>query len=277
MCVRHRTTPPRAFILSIDAPASHSFTVSCDEIPGYVMAAMEMPLLVRDAQSLLATTQARRHHPFPSGRAAQERPTQEDIHPIVNFEAEPAEAGALTALRSSVNPDLKPVSLGEPVPDFTLTDQAQQKVSLSSPRGKVIALTFGYSRCPNPNYCLRLSRNLAQVEQRFHAQAGRDLILVTIAIDQEFDPGPPRSPPTPASFQADPQSWHFLTGPLPQIRQVAAQFGFNFWNTEGLLTHTCTRSSSTARATPQHANIDGNAFTAKQLGDLVQSVLHQPD
>ena len=263
--------PAQGLILSIDAP-HRTLTVSCDEIPGY-MAAMEMPLLVRDAQSLATLKPGVIIH----FRLVEQhkKAYAEDIHPIVNFEAEPAEAGALTALRSSVNPDLKPVSLGEPVPDFTLTDQAQQKVSLSSLRGKVIALTFGYSRCPNPNYCLRLSRNLAQVEQRFHAQAGRDLILITIAIDPEFDQGPALAAYA-RSFQADPQSWHFLTGPLPQIRQVAAQFGLNFWNTEGLLTHTL-HTVVIDRQGRLAANIDGNAFTAKQLGDLVQSVLQQPD
>ncbi len=161
------------------------------------------------------------------------------------------------------------------MPDFTLTDQAQQAISLTSLRGKVIALTFGYSRCPNPDYCLRLSSNLAAVEQRFHAKAGRDLILLTIAIDPEYDQGPALAAYA-RSFHADPGYWHFLTGRLPQIKEVPARFGINFWNTEGLLTHTL-HTVIIDRQGRLAANIDGNEFTAKQLGDLVQTVLQQPN
>lgn len=42
---------------------------------------------------------------------------------------------------------------------------------------------------PNPNYCRRLSNNLAGVERRFASRAGRDLILLTIDIDPEHDNG----------------------------------------------------------------------------------------
>jgi protein SCO1/2 len=269
-CARANEHDAKGLILSIDPP-HHSITVSCEKIPGY-MPAMEMPLLVRDQHTLAALTPGAliRFHLVEQRKKLY----AENIQPIVNFEAEPAEAGALSALNSAVNPGLKPIAIGESVPDFTLTDQAQQPITLSALRGKVVALTFGYSRCPNPNYCLRLSRNLAAVEQRFHAQAGRDLILVTIAIDPEYDQGPALAAYA-RSFHADPQSWHFLTGPLPQIKEVAAQFGLNFWTTEGLLTHTL-HTVVIDREGRLAANIDGNAFTPRQLGDLVQTVLRRP-
>jgi protein SCO1/2 len=263
--------PAQGLILAVDGP-HRTITVSCAQIPGY-MAPMEMPLIVRDPQAIAS---------LKSGVIIRFRLVEqhkkayaEDIHPIVNFDAEPAEAGALTALRNTVNPGLKPVSIGDLVPGFTLTDQAQQQISLARLRGKVIALTFGYSRCPNPNYCLRLSRNLAAVEQRFHAQAGRDLVLLTIAIDPEYDQGPALAAYA-RTFRADPQSWHFLTGPLPQIKQVAAQFGLDFWTTEGLLTHTL-HTVVIDRQGRLAANIDGNAFTPQQLGDLVQTVMQRPN
>ena len=262
--------PAQGLILTVDAP-HHSITVSCNEIPGY-MAAMEMPLIVRDSQAL-ASLQPGAMIRF---RLVEEhkKAYAQDIIPIVNFEAEPAEAGTLTALNRIVNPASKALSIGDPVPDFTLTDQAQQQISLSALRGKVLALTFGYSRCPNPTYCLRLSRNLAAVEERFHAQAGRDLVLITIAIDPEYDQGPALAA-WARSLRADPQSWHFLTGPLPQIKQVAAQFGLNFWTSEGLITHTM-HTVVIDRVGRLAANIDGNAFTPLQLGDLVQTVMQRP-
>jgi hypothetical protein len=44
-----------------------------------------------------------------------------------------------------------------------------------------------FSRCPNPNYCFRLSDNLSPIERRFHNDAGCDLVFLTIVIDADLD------------------------------------------------------------------------------------------
>jgi protein SCO1/2 len=179
----------------------------------------------------------------------------------------------LSALNSA-GKSSPPLKVGEDAPDFTLTDQANHAVSLSQFRGKVVALTFGYSRCPNPNYCLRLSRNLAEVERQFHDRAGRHLVLFTIAIDPEYDQGPALARYA-QSFGADAKSWHFLTGTVAQIHQVASMFGMNFWNTDGLLTHSL-HTVVIDRQGRLAANIDGNQFSARQLADLVKAVMNRP-
>ena len=60
-----------------------------------------------------------------------------------------------------------------------------------------------------------------------------------------------------------------------QGHQVAGLFGMNFWNTEGLLTHTL-HTVVIDRQGRLAANIDGNQFSAQQLGDLVKSVMNRP-
>jgi protein SCO1/2 len=193
-----------------------------------------------------------------------------------NFEPEPVEAGELSALHRAMDPATvaKIVTVGQQVPDFALTDQARAQVRLSQLEGKVVALTFGYSRCPNPNYCLRLSNNLSTVEKRFHDRAGRDLVLLTIMIDPEHDQGATLVQYA-GVFKANTEDWHFLTGPLPEIRQVAGMFGMNFWSDEGLLTHTL-HTVVIDRQGRLASNIEGNQFTAKQLGDLVETVMDRP-
>ena len=187
-----------------------------------------------------------------------------------------SEAGARTALHSVMDPSAseKMVAVGEQVPDFALTDQAQKKIHLSQFQGKVVALTFGYSRCPNPNYCFRLSNNLAHVERRFHQKAGRDLVLLTIAIDPEHDQGEALTEYA-NTWKANPEAWHFLTGSVVEVKQVAGMFGMNFWSSEGLLTHSM-HTVIIDRRGQLAVNLDGNQFTAKQLGDLVQSVMNRP-
>jgi protein SCO1 len=259
----------KGLVLEVDR-AHHHITVSCDAVPGY-MAAMEMAFEVPDAAQLNALKPGSLIR-FTSVEHGS-RPIAKDIEPVANFEPEPAEAGALSALRSAVNPTSTkpPVAVGEAVPDFMLTDQEGSAVSLFQFRGKVVALTFGYSRCPNPSYCLRLSRNLAELKRQFPDRAGRDLVLLTIAIDPEYDQGPALARYA-RSFGADARSWHFLTGTVSQIHQVAAMFGMDFWNTDGLLTHTL-HTVVIDRNGRLAANIDGNQFTARQLGNLVKAVM----
>jgi protein SCO1/2 len=263
--------PAKGLVIEVDR-AHHRLMISCDPVPGY-MDAMNMPFNVLDAGQLddLKAGTIVRFTIVEHGST----PIAKNIRSVANFEPEPAEAGSLTALRAGTDsPAATPaVGTGEIVPDFTLTDQAGQAVSLSQFRGQVVALTFGYSRCPNPSYCLRLSHNLAMVRKQFHGRAGRDLVLMTIAIDPEYDQGATLARYA-KSFGADAESWHFLTGSVPQIHHVAGMFGMDFWNSEGLLTHTL-HTIVIDREGRLAANIDGNQFSAQQLGDLVKAAIER--
>ena len=255
--------------------AHRSLVVSCEAIPGY-MDPMEMSFAVRDSGMLTAikpgttvrfTIVERDHVLYADNLQATT---------AANLESEPMEAAGLTTLQAVLNPSsaAQVVAQGQSVPDFELTDQAGKEIHLSSFLGKVVVLTFGYSRCPNPDYCFRLSNNLAHVERRFSSSAGRELVLLTIAIDPEHDQGAVLAQYA-AVWKADPAVWHFLTGPLPQIKQVAGMFGMNFWREEGLLTHSL-HTVIIDRRGKLAANLEGNQFTAQQLGDLVQSVMNRP-
>jgi protein SCO1/2 len=266
--------PARGIVVEVAAP-HHSLVVSCDAVPGY-MDAMEMSFAVHDPKVLvpLKPGMAVNFTIVARGKALY----AEDIQPATtsNFESEPMEAGVLTALNSLMDPSANKrlVSVGEQVPDFELTDQVQQQIRLSQFRGKVVALTFGYSRCPNPNYCYRLSNNLAQVARRLHDKAGRDLVLLTIAIDPEHDQGAALTEYA-NTWNADPEIWHFLTGPVEQVKQVAGMFGMNFWSSEGLLTHPL-HTIIIDREGRLAVNLEGNQFTSRQLGDLVETLINHP-
>jgi protein SCO1 len=253
---------------------SHSILVSCAEIPGY-MAPMEMWFKIRlptDLNGLKPGMQIR-FNIVTSGNVVYAEQIKQEASE--NFESEPMQAGGLTAISSALNPGqaATAVKVGEPVPDFALTDQSGEQIHLSQFRNKVVALTFGYSRCPNPNYCRRLSNNLAGVERRFANRAGRDLILLTIDIDPEHDKGETLSDYAQV-WHADPSKWHFLSGPKPEVKHVASLFGMDFWRDEGLLTHSL-HTVIIDRRGQLAVNLEGNNFTARQVGDLVESQLNQ--
>jgi protein SCO1/2 len=262
----------KGIVLKADA-GQHSLVVSCEAIPGY-MDAMEMEFTVRESKALSAMKPGARvsFTIVPRGNKLYAEDLRETSS--VNFESEPMRAGQLTALTNMLDPPAKVLDTGQLVPDFALTDQTGAAVHLAQFQGKVVALTFGYSRCPNPTYCYRLSNNLQRVEQRFHVRAGRDLILMTIMIDPEHDQGETLAQYA-GIYKADPAVWHFLTGPLPEIKQVAAGFGMNFWSVEGLITHSL-RTIVIDRQGQLAANLEGNQFSVRQLGDLIKTVMDRP-
>jgi protein SCO1 len=67
-----------------------------------------------------------------------------------------------------------------------------------------------------------------------------------------------------------------LTGAKSDIVRICQEFGMNFWPDEGIMTH----SLHTIVVGPDGklvANLEGNEFTAGQLGDFVQSLLERSD
>lgn len=75
---------------------------------------------------------------------------------------------------------------GDAVPDFQFRNQNNREISLKQFRGKVLVLTFIYTRCPFPEYCLRLSRNFAQLDQMLAADP--KLYAKTHLLSVSFDP-----------------------------------------------------------------------------------------
>jgi protein SCO1/2 len=258
-------------VLNVDL-SHQSMTVSCQSIPNY-MEAMVMPLPLRDLKTLNSlqagmtvdfTLVVNKH----SAYAANVR-----AHPFQSLELDPAEARRFKIIENAMAPTSPEasVAIGKVVPDFALTDQSGQRVSLSQFAGKIVAVTFVYSRCPLPNYCYRLSSNFGRLQVRFKDRLGRDLILLSVIIDPVHD-----KPDILANYariwKADPRGWHFLTGPLPDIEQICHRFNMNFYPDEALLVH----SFSTAiidRQGKMAAVLEGNDFSAQQLGDLVHIML----
>jgi protein SCO1/2 len=266
--------PATGIVLQVGKTHS-SIVVSCDAIEGY-MGPMDMSFSVQDPKSLISISPGMLIRFTISKRDNELYADSVQPVPAGNFEPEGMEVGGLETLRSGLNPtnSARAVSQGEPIPDFELTDQAGKKIRLSNFVGKVVLLTFGYSRCPNPDYCFRLSNNLAGVERRFSSRVPRDLVLVTIAIDPEHDNGKILAEYA-AVWKADPAKWHFLTGPLSEVKDVAAMFGMNFWREEGLLTHSL-HTVVIDRSGRLAANLEGNQFSDRQLGDLVETVMDRP-
>ena len=70
-------------------------------------------------------------------------------------------------------------------------------MTLASLRGQAVAVTFIYTRCPLPDYCPRMLANFKEVRARFRDRLGKDLTLLVVTFDPQYDTVE-RSTPTPA-------------------------------------------------------------------------------
>jgi protein SCO1/2 len=264
--------PVKGLVLKIDKP-HREMVVSFQSIPGY-MEAMAMAFPVRDPKELEALQPGTmiEFTLVVDKDAAHAENIQ--IHGFQNLELDPTEARRLALLngKSKSSPS-KLLAVGQPVPDFDLIDQSRQEIKLSQFAGKIVVINFMYTRCPFPNYCFRLSNNLGQLQKRFPQTLGRGLILLSITFDPVHDQ-PEVLTQYAATWHANLKGWHFLTGPVPNIQNVSQQFGMDFWPEEGLMIHAL-RTVIIDRKGKLAANLEGNEFTATQLGDLVQTMLEQ--
>ncbi len=259
----------RGLVLKVDA-ASRTLVVSHDAIPG-VMPAMAMPFEVRDARELTGIR--------PGVMVAFTLVLDKDaasidavrVVPYESVEQDPVTARRLRLLRDIARPRAAALAVGQAVPDFTLHDQTRARVSLSQFRGTVVALNFVYTSCVLPQFCYRLANHFNVVRWRFDARMGRDLVLLTVTFDPARDT-PERLAEYARQWNADPAVWRFLTGDAGGIAEVGRQFGLDAFPDEGLISHS-TRTVVIDRAGRLAATIEGNRYTAAQLGDLIEAVV----
>jgi protein SCO1/2 len=102
----------------------------------------------------------------------------------------PAEPAALNFGPNGLEVKAKPAVLlpGEAVPDFNVTLQDGKPAKLSDYRGKLVVLTFIYTRCPLPNFCPMMDRKFGELAARLQPTSKADQVrLLSVSFDPEHD------------------------------------------------------------------------------------------
>ena len=252
-------------------PANRTFVVSHEKIVG-LMDSMIMPFDVRDAKDMAGVVPGAVIEFTLVVGDKSAYATKITIQRYQSVEQDPRTARRLAVMRKMAGLAAKPLEVGAHVPDFTLTDQVKQRVSLSSLAGKVLVVNFIYTRCALPQFCLRVSNNFGVLQKRFQKQLGKDVMLLTITFDPQRDT-PEVLAEYASQWKADPKTWHFLTGPVADVRKVCALFGVEYFPDEGLMNHSL-RTAVIDRRGTLVASIEGNTYSPEQLGDLVLTQLN---
>jgi len=155
------------------------------------------------------------------------------------------------------------LAIGAALPEFQLTDQNGRTVRTANLRGKVVAIDFIYTRCPLPDVCPRLSANFAMLQRQFPDRAGKDLALLSVTVDPDFD-----TPEVLAGYAhrwAAGSGWSFLTG---DVAGLASALGEIYWADEGSIGHNST-TSIFGRDGRLAALVEGSNYRPDQLAHLV--------
>ena len=107
-------------------------------------------------------------------------------------------------------------------PDFALISQDGAEVTLEAFRGKVLAVTFIYTSCPD--VCPLLSDKLARVQDELGPDFGTKVAFLSITVDPEHDT-PEVLKEYAEVLDADLAGWSFLTGTPAAVREVAHRYG----------------------------------------------------
>lgn len=126
--------------------------------------------------------------------------------------------------------EVEPLAVGDKIPDYTFTNTLGRAVRISDFKGRALAFTFIFTRCPFPTFCPRLSGNFEAAQEKLKAISGgpTNWHFLSITIDPDYDTVE-RLKEYSAKYKADPAHWSHVTAPLIDITAIGEQFGLQFW------------------------------------------------
>lgn len=171
--------------------------------------------------------------------------------------------------------------LGDTVPDFKFLNQSNREISLKQFRGKVLVLTFIYTRCASSQFCPLMSRNFADLDKLLAADPGlyAKTHLLSISFDPKYD--------TPAVLRSYGgaytgrytketfQHWDFAAPSPARLASLLQWFDVAVNRSNGKVT---THSVSTAVIGPDgkiRAWYPSNTWTPQQALKDIQQVLQK--
>lgn len=230
-------------VVSVDED-SNRITIAHDDIPGF-MQAMTMPFEVKDTRVFQSAS------PGDQVQATlvvtDERSWLEDV--VITRTLLTDELAKPLSVPGEPNP-------GDAVPDFTLINQDGRAIHVAQYRGKALALTFIYTRCPLPEYCPRMTSHFAKLEEALEDDPALYEMthLLMVSFDHEYDSpavlteyAGTKIPGHSGSFS----HWELATGSEEEVQEIARFFGLTYWPENEQIVH----SLRTAVITP-----DGKLF-----------------
>ena len=205
-------------------------TLDHQDIPGY-MPAMIMPFPVKDDRMLKAAAPG-------DEVTASLVVTGKDywLEDVVVTRRTPDGA------HPTARPQPREPEPGAALPDFALVNQDGRKIRLADYRGRALALTFIYTRCPLPDFCPLMSRNFEAASKELAADPALQARthLLSISFDTQHDT-PEVLKRYGSAFVGDgPRPfahWEFASGAGAEIRKLGDSLGLDYDPDQGMWVH----------------------------------------
>ena len=233
-----RETPPaagqryplRGKVVGVDL-ASRKITIAHEDIPGF-MPAMTMPFVVLEKDAALLQHVGSGDEVTASLVAPDSRYWLEDLVVVKKGTPDPS---------AKPGPRAHEPHPGDAMPDVALVDQDGRALRLADYRGKSVALTFVFTRCPLPDFCPLMMKKFAAAHATLAGDPGlaARTRLLTISFDTAHDTpevlrafGKPFQKTTPPFTH-----WALATGKDEAIRALGGALELDYVEESRSFTH----------------------------------------
>jgi len=223
-----RSFPTRGLVRELPADGK-SIVVRHEEIPGY-MPKMTMELVVKNPAELRSIAEG--------DIITFDLVVTDDDHHVENIRKVGTSTEAKPAPKKPA-PHISELGPGDPMPEVTLLDENGKKVSLSDFRGKAVAFTFIFSRCPLPDYCPRMNKHFDRAREILleNKSSPKNWQFVSISFDAEFDKPAVLKRYGNSYRHGNPDRWLFAAIAPEQLSEIAPQLDFRYERADGSFSH----------------------------------------
>jgi protein SCO1/2 len=165
-----------------------------------------------------------------------------------------------------------PADPGTPLPDVALVDQDDKPFRLARFKGRLLLVTFSFTRCPLPDYCPLMMKHFAALEKATAddpAPSLKNARLLTVSIDPTYDtPARLREYGAKHATGDGPANrfsrWNLATGTVGDVKKLAGFFGLDYYDGDNRIIH----SLRTAIVDPDGRVVkvfEGNEWTVEDV------------
>ena len=162
---------------------------------------------------------------------------------------------------------LKP---GEALPDAELLSEKGVPIHLSDFRGKALAFTFIFTRCPLPDFCPRMNQDFARARELLAQKSSgpTNWQFLSISFDPDFDK-PGILTRYAFSYRGQNQDrWLFASAPSDVVTSMGSELDFRFANEGGSFVHNL-RTVVIDTQGKLVRQFEGNRWKAADLADAM--------
>lgn len=170
---------------------------------------------------------------------------------------------------TTLPPGLQGADLGkQPAPNFQLTDQSGQQISLAQFKGKPVVLTFLYTHCPD--ICPLTAEHLHSTLLKMGSDA-KNVAVLAVSTDPKGD-----DQAAAIKFTDDHNMqnyWHFLIGTHAQLSPVWSHYSVYAQQQQTTVNHSFAVFVIDKQGN-ERTFIDQN-FTPDQLASYLETLVHE--